>query len=178
MKGNRSGTARTSWPKAPDTHPDYPAVISTQGIDARDKARQLREMLQFLRSSGVIAGHDQAVLLHRVKDDVSGTYLDGLESVGIPAHCEPSGHVGMPAGDELLVATIHQAKGREWDVVVGSLVGPDLETDRVGHNLAEYCGPYPGEPVERIGDLDRARCRLPESLTQRFTRSLTHPGAW
>ena len=58
----------------------------------------------------------------------------------------------------MLVTTIHQAKGREWDVVVvGSLGGPDLETDRVGRNLAEYWGAYPGEPVERIGDFDRAR---------------------
>ena len=66
--------------------------------------------------------------------------------------------MGTHVGDELLVTTIHQAKGREWDlVVVGSLGGPDLETDRVGRNLAEYCGTDAGEPGERIGDLDRAR---------------------
>ena len=76
----------------------------------------------------------------------------------MPARCEPAGHIGMHMGDELLVTTIHQAKGREWDVVVvGSLGGPDLETDRVGRNLAEYCGTDAGEPGERIGDLDRAR---------------------
>ena len=39
-------------PKAQDTHPDYPAVISVQGIDARNEARQLGELLRFLRSSG------------------------------------------------------------------------------------------------------------------------------
>ena len=39
-------------PKAPDTHPDYPAVISVQGIDARNEARQFGELLRFLRSSG------------------------------------------------------------------------------------------------------------------------------
>ena len=89
---------------------------------------------------------------------MSGPYLDGLELAGVRARCEPAGHVGMPVGDELLVTTIHQAKGREWDVViVGSLGGPDLETDRVGRNLAEYCGTDAGEPGERIGDLDRAR---------------------
>ena len=77
MKGNRSATASTSCPKAPDTHPDYPAVISLQGIDARDDARQLGEPLPFLRSSGVIAGHDQAVLLlNGVKDAVSDPYPD------------------------------------------------------------------------------------------------------
>ena len=40
---------------------------------------------------------------------------------------------------------------------VGSLDVPDLDTDRVGRNLAEYCDIYPSEPAERIGDFDRAR---------------------
>ncbi len=98
------------------------------------------------------------LLLHSVKDAVSGPYLDGLEMAGVPAHCEPAGHIGRHVGGEMLVTTIHQAKGREWDVVVvGSLGGPDLEADRVGRNLAEYCGASPGEPMERIGDFDRAR---------------------
>ena len=36
------------------------------------------------------------------------------------------------------MTTIHQAKGRGWDVIiVGSLSDPDLETDRIGHNLAD-----------------------------------------
>ncbi len=56
------------------------------------------------------------------------------------------------------MTTIHQAKGREWDVVVGSLSGPDLVTDRVGRNLAEYSGSYSGEWAGRISDFDQA-CR-------------------
>ena len=56
------------------------------------------------------------------------------------------------------MTTIHQAKGREWDVVVvGSLSGPDLDTDRVGRNLAECYGLYSGEQAGRIADLDRVR---------------------
>ena len=151
--------AKDISPNAPDAHADYPAVITVEGTDTRDAGLRMGEILRFLRSNGVIAGYDQAVLLlHSVKDAVSGPYLNGLEMAGVPARCEPAGHIGMHTGDEMLVTTIHQAKGREWDVVVvGSLGGPDLETDRVGRNLAEYCGPYPGEPVERIGDFDRAR---------------------
>ena len=42
-------------------------------------------------------------------------------------------------------------------VIVGSLSGPDLETDRVGRNLYGYCAVPFHEPVERIGDFDRAR---------------------
>ena len=146
-------------PAAPETHPDYPAVIAVQGADARDEGRRVGELIRFLRCNGVIAAYGQAaLLLHSVKDGVSGPYLDGLEAAGVPARCEPAGHVRVHAGDEMLVTTIHQAKGMEWDVViVGSLNGPDLETDRVGHNLAEYCGMYASEPAGRVGDFDRAR---------------------
>ena len=56
-------------------------------------------------------------------------------------------------------ATSHQAKSRKWDVVVGSLSGPDLDTDRVGRNLAECYGLYPGEQAGRIANLDRIRRR-------------------
>ena len=144
---------------APESHADYPAVIAVEGTGPVDEGRRVGGMLSFLRSSGVIAGYGQAaLLLHSVKDTISGPYLDGLEQAGVRARCEPAGHMGTHMGDELLVTTIHQAKGREWDVViVGSLGGPDLETDRVGRNLAEYCGTDDGEPRERIGDLDRAR---------------------
>ena len=77
---------------------------------------------------------------------------------GVPARCESAGHISKHAGDEMLVTTIHQAKGREGDVVVvGSLGSPNLKMDLVGRNLAEYSRPYPREPMERIGDFDRAR---------------------
>ena len=107
----------------------------------------------------MIADYRQvAVLLPSVRDGVSGPYLDGLETAGVPARCDPGGHIRAPTGDEVLVTTIHQAKGREWDVVVvGSLSGPDLDTDPVGRNLAEYCGALSGEPAGSIADFDRAR---------------------
>ena len=163
---------------APETHADYPAVIAVEGTGPVDEGRRVGGMLRFLRSSGVIAGYGQAaLLLHSVKDAVSGPYLDGLEQAGVGARCEPAGHVGTHAGDELLVTTIHQAKGREWDVVVvGSLGGPDLETDRVGRNLAEYCGTDADEPVERIGDLDRARRHYVAFTRARHLLALTASG--
>ena len=151
--------AKDIVPNAPHTHPDYPAVIAVQGLDARDEGLRLGELLRFLKCNGVIAGYGQAaLLLHSVKDAVSGPYLDGLETAGVPARCEPAGHVRVHAGDEILVTTIHQAKGREWDLVaVGSLNGADLDTDRVGRNLTEFFGERPREPVERVAELDQAR---------------------
>ena len=163
---------------APEDHPDYPAVISVQGQDSVDEAYHLAELLRFLKHSGVIAGYGQAaLLLHSVKDGVSGPYLDALESAGIPARCEPAGHDPAAAGNELLVTTVHQAKGREWDVViVGSLIGPDLETDRVGRNLAACIAERSSEPGDRIGDFDRARLHYVAFTRARHLLVLTCSG--
>ena len=151
--------AKNIVPDAPDSHPDYPAVISVRGQEPAEEVRQLAEFLRFLKHNGVIAGFGQAaLLLLSVKDAVSGPYLDGLERAGVPVRCEPAGHVHTHAEDEVLVTTIHQAKGREWDVViVGSLNGPDLDSDRVGGALAEYIDGCAGEPAEYAGEFDRAR---------------------
>ena len=151
--------AKDIVPDAPDSHPDYPAVISVHGQEPAEEVRQLAELLRFLKDHGVIAGFGQAaLLLHSVKDAVSGPYLDGLERAGVPVRCEPAGHLHTHADDVVLVTTIHQAKGREWDVViVGSLNGPDLETDRVGGALEEYIEGCAGEAAESAGEFDRAR---------------------
>ena len=151
--------AKNIVPHEPGNHPDYPAVISVHGREPTHEVKQLAELLQFLKGRGVIAGFGQAaLLLNSVKGAVSGPYLDGLARAGVPVRCEPAGHAHTHADDELLVTTIHQAKGREWDVViVGSLNGQDLETDRVGGALAEYIEGCAGEPAELAGELDRAR---------------------
>ena len=169
--------AKDIVPHAPETHAEYPAVISVQGQDPRDEVRQLADLLRFMKHSGVIRSYGQAaLLLHSVKDAVSGPYLDGLESAGIPARCEPAGHVRVPAGDEVLVTTIHQAKGREWDVViVGSLTGPDMATDRIGRDLVDY-GVYSGEPEGLIGDYDRARAHYVAFTRARCLLVLTASG--
>ena len=106
-------------------------------MDPRDEGRRLGELLSFLKSKAVIASYGQAaMLLHSVKGGVSGPYLDALERAGIPTRCEPAGHARHRAGDEVLVTTIHQAKGREWDVViVGSLEAAVRETDPAGQAL-------------------------------------------
>ena len=144
---------------APDTHPDYPAVIAVRGTDPRDEGRRLGELLRFLKSNGVISSYGQAaLLLHSVKDGMSGPYLDSLEAAGIGARCEPAGHSRNQIGDEVLVTTIHQAKGREWDVVVvGSLNGPGRESDPIGEVLAEFRVGSCNEPAERTAGFDSAR---------------------
>lgn len=69
-------------------HPDYPAVISIWGSDARDEAARFAELVEFLKVSAVIADYSQvALLLHSVRDDRSGSYLAALEARGIPSFC-------------------------------------------------------------------------------------------
>ena len=65
--------AKEIIPDAPDSHADYPAVISVHGQEAADEAAQLAKLLRFLKDRGVIAGYGQAaLLLHSVNDAVSG----------------------------------------------------------------------------------------------------------
>jgi DNA helicase II / ATP-dependent DNA helicase PcrA len=69
-------------------YPDYPAVISIWGRDARDEAERFVELVEFLKRSAVIADYSQvALLLHSVRDDHSGSYLAALEARGIPTFC-------------------------------------------------------------------------------------------
>ena len=68
--------------------PNYPAVISIWGRDARDEADRFANLVEFLRRNAVIEDYSQvALLLHSVREDHSGPYLAALEARGIPAFC-------------------------------------------------------------------------------------------
>lgn len=72
-------------------HPDYPAVISIWGRDARDEAERFADLVAFLRANNVVDDYSQiALLLHSVRDDHSGAFLSALEKRGIPAFCPRS----------------------------------------------------------------------------------------
>lgn len=69
-------------------HPDYPAVISVWGRDARDEAERFADLVAFLKSQKVVEDYSQiALLLHSVREDHSRSYLSALETRGIPAFC-------------------------------------------------------------------------------------------
>ena len=146
----------------PGAYQSYPAVIAVEGLNPQDEGRQLAELVQFLKHRGVIARYDQvAVLLHSVKGSPAVGYLDAFERAGIPVNRVSSGSRGRRragAGPALTVTTIHQAKGREWDVViVGSLGFDKADTDPVGRELGRYCRRPPFEPGDRIADFNHAR---------------------
>ena len=102
-----------------------------------------------------------ALLLHSVKGAAAVGYLDALERAGIPVNRAASRGTGRRlAGSRrgVTVTTIHQAKGREWDVViVGSLDFDNADVDPVGRELRTYCRRPAFEPSHRIADFDHAR---------------------
>ena len=131
-------------PHAGDLYPDYPAAIRVEGCNAEEEGAQLAELLRFLKRQRVIAEYGQAaLLLHSVRGTAAAGYLDALERAGIPVDRRPSiseGHRVADRPQALTVTTIHQAKGREWDVVIaGSLDYCNPDGDPVGRELQHYC---------------------------------------
>ena len=126
---------------------DYPAVIALDGNDPRDEEEQLVDLLRFLKRNRVIGDYSQvALLLHSVREEVAGRYMDALEDGGIPASFAGRNSEANDSGrhqkrGEVVVTTIHRSKGLEWDVViVGSLDFHNANVDRVGL----VCCPTPG----------------------------------
>jgi len=89
---NRGGTPfrydKTIAANEAATHPDYPAVLAIRGRDRRDEATRFADLVEFLKKNAIIADYSQvALLLHSVRQDHSGPYLEALEARGIPAFC-------------------------------------------------------------------------------------------
>lgn len=69
-------------------HPEYPAVFAIWGRDRRDEARRFADLVAYLKENGVIEDYSQvALLLHSVRMEHSGAYLEALAERGIPAFC-------------------------------------------------------------------------------------------
>ena len=165
---------------------DYPAVIRVAGGNAGEEMAQLAELLRFLKQRRVIAEFSQvALLLHSVRGPAAAGCLDALERAGIPVNRRPSGSGDLRTPDSrrraLTATTIHQAKGREWDVViVGSLDHYSFDADPVGRELRPYCLRPPFEPLGRIADFDDARQRYvafsrPRGLLALTSGAPVHP---
>ena len=168
-------------PHAPGLYQDYPAVIRVEGGNAGQEGEQLAELVRFLKQEQVIAEYGQvALLLHSVRGTAAARYLDALERAGIPVNRRPSGSGGHRTADSrrtLTVTTIHQAKGREWDVViVGSLDYCSSDVDPVGGELRHYCLRPPFEPLDRVADFDNARQRYVAFSRPRGLLVLTSDG--
>ena len=160
---------------------DYPAVIAVEGRNAGNEGRQIAELLGFLKRKRVISAYDQvAVLMHSVKGPEAVGYLDALERASIPVNRAPSGSRDRRDATRrgVTVTTIHQAKGREWDVVItGSLDYDNADVDPVGWELRSYCRRPAFEPADRIAPFDHARQHYVAFSRARHLLVLTSGGA-
>lgn len=79
---------KTITPDARTSFPEYPAVFSIWGSSKRDEATRFADLVTFLDSKHVIEDYSQvALLLHSVRSEHSGPYLDALDKAGIPYFC-------------------------------------------------------------------------------------------
>jgi DNA helicase-2/ATP-dependent DNA helicase PcrA len=79
---------KTIQPDPDAHHPQYPAVFSIWGGDSRDEAARFADLVAYLKDNVVIEDFSQvALLLHSVRQDHSGPYLEALQRKGIPAFC-------------------------------------------------------------------------------------------
>ena len=70
------------------TFPQYPAVFSIWGANKQDEAKRFADLVRFLRDEKIIEDYSQvALLLHSVRLEHSGAYLDALDRAGIPYFC-------------------------------------------------------------------------------------------
>ncbi len=71
--------------------PEYPAVFSIWGENKEDEAARFAELATFLKESRVIEDESQvALLLHSVRHEHSGPYLEALAKRGISTFCPRS----------------------------------------------------------------------------------------
>ena len=91
-----------------------------------------------------------------------------------------TGYDRIPPGERVFAASFDQRTARyiDWQLEFTAFVPTQelvIETKTVLYNSERVV-------LSTLVMLDKLNlgqeCRLPESLTQRFTRSLTHPGAW
>lgn len=87
-KGKSFRYDKTIAPDPESDAPDYPAVFCLWGQNAADEADRFADMVTFLKKSEVISDYNQvALLLHSVRLEHSGRFLDALSVRGIPAFC-------------------------------------------------------------------------------------------
>jgi DNA helicase II / ATP-dependent DNA helicase PcrA len=123
---------KTIAPNEGGTHPDYPSVFAIWGRDARDEAERFAALVAFLKDNGIIADYNQvALLLHSVRSDHSGPYLQALEARGIPAFCPRARAFFENEEVRLLVGCLALLFGYHGDGR-GNIQGPAL------NELAQY----------------------------------------
>lgn len=79
---------KTIEPDPEADYPNYPSVFAIWGGSQADEARRFADLVEYLKRNDVISDYSQvALLLHSVRQEHSGPYLQALEDRGIQAFC-------------------------------------------------------------------------------------------
>ena len=79
---------KTIIPNPDATFSDYPSVIRVMGITKDDEAAHLADFIQYLKQQQIITDFSQvAILLHSVRAEHSGPYMNALAARGIKSFC-------------------------------------------------------------------------------------------
>ena len=124
--------------------------------------------------------------IERIHERIAGRFrrpeprrraLDYLKGLLSPVERKNGWQLAEQAGDSTPDGVQRLLSSYRWDA--------DLVRDDLASYVAEHLADADGVlVVDETGFLKKGnksagvQCRFPESLTQRFTRSLTHPGAW
>ena len=165
------GAAYVMFPYAPDTRADYTAAVTVFGWDVGDEMAELIDVVKFLHSHDIVSDYsDIALLLHSVKQRVSGSYVKAFTRAGIPVHRSNSSAGDPSASDrsktrdrerfpkgQVCISTMHASKGLEWPVVIVATAEPLGQTAELDHALRRYSRRCYQEPVDHIAANDRRR---------------------
>ena len=135
---------KTIEPDPAARHADYPAVFRIWGQDARDEASRFADMVDFLYRNQVIEDYSQvALLLHSVRLEHSGPFIDALNNKGIHAFCPRARAYFDNEEVRLMVgclALIFGYYGSGRGQLAGSLVELAAFVDACLVELARACG--------------------------------------
>jgi DNA helicase-2/ATP-dependent DNA helicase PcrA len=138
---------KTIEPDPEGDFPEYPAVVSIWGTNARDEGERFADFVATLKEKGVIADYSQvALLLRSVRDDRSKPYLDALEKKGIPAFC-PRARAYFENEEIALIVGCFALLFGYYEERRGSLTGRALTAlaryvDKCLVALADYAAPH------------------------------------
>ena len=153
------------------TYPAYPAVFSIYGASEKDEGERFADLVAYLKQSGIVEDYSQvALLLHSVRQDHSGRYLDALARRGIKAFCPRARTFFENEEVRLMVAALAivlgyhgDGRGETWGRALQELAAyvddgiVELAKAAVGSPLAAKLREFAGE-IDGVGEdqsLDR-----------------------
>jgi len=143
---------KTIVPDLESPHPEYPAIFSIWGSNDKDEAQRFAELVAFLKERDVIKDYNQvALLLHSVRQEHSGRYLEALNAKGIPAFCPRARAYFENEEIRLIVACFalifgYYGEGR-GDQLFGAVLDLANYIDDCFKDLARSCRPPPSTGV-------------------------------